>query len=204
MYIYIYEVCIYLSSLGISLTLNGIPHCFCSYTCWICFVCARTPTVSVVYIYIHDDAIIVVDDPDHDFHNPGLKKCISRAPRLVGCEALYYFPKDVDLCPAPDSADSAESAPPALASSSAGDGDGQDGAGPHIIEMSDVMVPYSSKSGEEEKAEQFDEEEDGPVAGNLVVHVRSGDIFEDDVLSYYGQVYRCFCFAADVCCTALE
>ncbi|CAN0323051.1 unnamed protein product [Pylaiella littoralis] len=35
----------------------------------------------------------------HELRTRGLKRCIRQAPRLLGCEAAYYFPMDVELCP---------------------------------------------------------------------------------------------------------
>lgn len=105
-----------------------------------------------VTLFTHRARHALVSRWRDEFYNPGLKKCISRAPRLLGCEAAYYFPKDIDLCH--------EAAAP---------------AGGH----------EASTSGEDQEPGQH---EGGQSGGNLVVHVRSGDIFDDAVLKSYGQV----------------
>lgn len=66
---------------------------------------------------------------------------MAKAPRLLDCEAAYYFPQDIAVCP--------RKKKPFLA-------------------LGDRNRPGG--------------------AGNLVLHVRSGDIFFDRVVPYKGQV----------------
>lgn len=69
------------------------------------------------------------------FNNENLTACVENVPRLLGCEAAYFFPAGVDICP-----------------------------------------PAKSTLR----------------AGHLVVHVRSGDIFNgmvrESTIRRYGQV----------------
>lgn len=91
----------------------------------------------------------VVQDPDREEYNPGLFQCIKRVPRMPGCEAAYFFAKDVDVC---------DTAP----------------------------------------------EKDTSRAGNLVINVRSGDIFKDAVLSYRGQVCILYLYRKNMMYERLE
>lgn len=98
-----------------------------------------------------------MDNPHHDYYTPSLRDCITTAPRLLGCEASYLFPLDLDVCGAPSQVEREE----------------------------------------EERDEQEEENEEisrvpagvgvGRGAGNLVVHVRSGDIFDNSGKDYSGQ-----------------
>lgn len=99
-----------------------------------------------------------VQNAKWDSYNPDLMKCYRKVPRLIECEAAYYFPADTDVC-APDIP---------------GDGDRkeQDGEGELIGGGGRGANNGSSGGG----------------AGNLVLHVRSGDIFSTAVLPQYGQV----------------
>lgn len=87
-----------------------------------------------------------VEDPDHKYYNPMIRGCIAKAPRLLGCEAAYFFPKDVDVC---------------LSNPAEG--------GPNLGRLT-----------QEQRVE-------GGGAGNLLLHVRSGDVFEHPS-RFYGQV----------------
>lgn len=76
----------------------------------------------------------------HPNHAPGLFKCVKNLPQLVGCEAAYLFPTDIDMCPS----------------------------------------KRENNKGEEKEA------------GNLVIHVRSGDIFASTPAPGMGQVWSAF------------
>ncbi|CAM9614550.1 unnamed protein product, partial [Ectocarpus sp. 8 AP-2014] len=91
--------------------------------------------------------------------------------RLSECEAMYYFPTDVDICSSSYKHNNDDDV----------DRDGDGG-----------MVGVSSRSEEEEEEEE--EVEDGNGNGKyapakLVIHVRSGDIFVDPVHPAHGQFY---------------
>lgn len=109
-----------------------------------------------------------------------LRDCIKKVPRLTGCEAAYYFPQDIAVCPAKTDPSSLQKRPDQTynirdnrdaASGSQrklGLNDGQEGRN------------TSSLEGEQGDGEAGD--------GNLVIHVRSGDIFFDRVKARKGQV----------------
>lgn len=129
-----------------------------------------------------------LETPDHEYHVPGLKECITRAPRLLGCEAAYYFPKDVDVC---GTAAAPPTSPPV-------DQDEEMRLDPgerrDELERRKIAEAKSTPVNEEESGQaQGQREGSGPEAeggggeGTLVLHVRSGDIFDNDVLAYYGQ-----------------
>lgn len=96
-----------------------------------------------------------MDDPDHEYFTPGLKRCVDNAPQMVGCEAAYYFPTDVDVC-----------AP--------------------ILGVAGGQQPKRRGKTAEIKEEGSQHRMHG--AGNLVVHVRSGDIFREGVNPNHAQV----------------
>ncbi|CAM9267666.1 unnamed protein product [Ectocarpus sp. 12 AP-2014] len=81
-----------------------------------------------------------LDNPERSKYLPHIRDCMAKAPRLLGCEAAYYFPQDIAVCP--------RKKKPFLA-------------------LGDRNPPGG--------------------AGNLVLHVRSGDIFFDRVVPYKGQ-----------------
>ncbi|CAM9146176.1 unnamed protein product [Scytosiphon promiscuus] len=135
---------------------------------------------------------------NHEFYNPGLLKCVARAPRLLGCEAAYYFPKDIDIC-------SASAAPPASDREheakrlekaenpaemgrqldlglSGGENGGQTTT---TGTVKDTRWRVQEEASSEWK--DGDDWDDGGGDGTLVLHVRSGDIFDDEILAYYGQ-----------------
>ncbi|CAM9497054.1 unnamed protein product, partial [Ectocarpus fasciculatus] len=168
-----------------------------------------------------------LETPEHEFHTPGLRECIARAPRLLACEAAYYFPKDVDLCPAagatapsserdgqssdqgsrPDDlerrrkggrlgggGDSGESTGKgeARAAATGGEGATTDGGIGQTQGENEKGAGGEEEEEEEEEMRPAGEEKGGEGGGgggegNLVLHVRSGDIFSDQVLAYYGQ-----------------
>ena len=92
-----------------------------------------------------------VDDQEDPYYTPGLVQCVETLPPLIGCEAAYLFPIDVDVC---------------LPNISGDEGD----------EEQDL------EGGSEERTVIGQES-----AGNLVIHVRSGDIFFTPYW-YKGQV----------------
>ncbi|CAN0165683.1 unnamed protein product [Pylaiella littoralis] len=134
-----------------------------------------------------------LEDPDHDFHTPGLLRCINSAPRLLGCEAEYYFPRGVDLCPAATSAAAAaDPAPPILTFADGLEHEVQrsDQGGWHVGVGTrpsgggwDATVRHHDGGGGDKGAVRHGKR----GAGNLVLHVRSGDIFSDKIIPYYGQ-----------------
>ncbi|CAN0033849.1 unnamed protein product, partial [Ectocarpus sp. 6 AP-2014] len=86
----------------------------------------------------------------------------------VECEAMYYFPTDVDICSSSHNHNSDDDV----------DRDGDGGT-----------VEVSSRS-EEEEEEVEDANGIGKYApAKLVIHVRSGDIFVDPVHPAHGQFY---------------
>eukprot|EP00752_Nemacystus_decipiens_P002002 g1923.t1 len=105
------------------------------------------------------------DGKPHPDDTPGLKECIKHAPRLIGCEGAYFFPADVNVCNSnrPD----------------------YDGVQTPITDHPSLEVNGTGQlRAENERVTAKD--------GNLVIHVRSGDIFSDDhlypyVSEHYGQ-----------------
>ncbi|CAM9796401.1 unnamed protein product [Ectocarpus fasciculatus] len=85
--------------------------------------------------------------------------------RLTECEAMYYFPTDVDIC----------------SSSYNHNNDDVDGIGD-----GGITVEAVSRSEEEEAIEGGNGNGKNAPA-NLVIHVRSGDIFADPVHPAHGQ-----------------
>lgn len=106
----------------------------------------------------------LVETSGHRHNVPMLKECIAKVPRLLGCEAAYYFPKGLDFCHVPGE----------------GEGGGNESAGGELDEEEAGAVGRSRKQDGTRKG-----------AGNLAIHIRSGDIFDNDVLSGYGQVQMC-------------
>lgn len=104
-----------------------------------------------------------VETSGHRHNVPMLREFIAKAPRLLGCEAAYYFPKGLDYC--------------------------------HVPEQGQKEI--DKRSGGELDMEGVGEidgshEQDGMKgAGKLVTHIRSGDIFDNNVLSGYRQVKMC-------------
>ncbi|CAN0016279.1 unnamed protein product, partial [Ectocarpus fasciculatus] len=39
-----------------------------------------------------------LDEQGHPYYTPGLRECVDSVKRLSECEAMYYFPTDVDVC----------------------------------------------------------------------------------------------------------
>ena len=108
----------------------------------------------------------IVDEKGHRHYVPHLRACIARVPRLLACESAYYFPKDHNVCDVPD-----------------GGGGGRDDA------VEGRGLDEEEEDGEAGAKDGLAGKEEQPKgAGNLVIHIRSGDIFDNDVLSYYGQV----------------
>ena len=93
-----------------------------------------------------------------------LKACIAKVPRLLGCEAAYYFPKGLDVCHAPKEG---------------GEGSNESTGG----EFDRKEVGAVDHGSQEEAGAN-------KGAGTLAIHIRSGDIFYDDVLANYGQVIQ--------------
>jgi len=83
---------------------------------------------------------------------------MSSAPRIVGCEAAYWFPMDVDVC------------------------------GSNETPSNDGAAPTSSTEGGESSVDVSQEKFEEGGDGNLVIHVRSGDIFKSSIHESYGQV----------------
>eukprot|EP00752_Nemacystus_decipiens_P015176 g13516.t1 len=161
-----------------------------------------------------------LDDETHSYYTPGLSKCVRSLPPVIGCEAAYLFPTDIDLCrsdrtiegedhssegressdgpPAervgrrddekggvdePDSKDGDESADESAARLL---GTGTDDAAALGVDhgKEDGREGGSAMGSEKHEERAMKEEE---MAGNLVMHIRSGDIFIDPVHPGYGQ-----------------
>lgn len=122
------------------------------------FVCHLFPSGLLIRHFVIQ---FPVETPGHPHNVPMLMNCIAKVPRLLGCEAAYYFPKDLDFCHMPEEREG-------LGDESAGGESDQEEAG----------------------AVDRSQEQDGTRggAGNLVIHIRSGDIFSNEVLADYGQV----------------
>ncbi|CAM9534007.1 unnamed protein product [Ectocarpus sp. 13 AM-2016] len=107
--------------------------------------------------------LLGLDNPSHPYYTPNLSTCVETVPRLTGCEAAYFFPMGVDVCLSDGAATGN------VVHEQGGNGaSGQSGSGVR-------KNPVGS------------EEEEGRSANTLVMHVRSGDIFVDPVVSGYGQ-----------------
>lgn len=106
-----------------------------------------------------------MDEPDHEYFNPGLRECVDNLPQLGGCEAAYYFPTDLDVC-APTIGEEEQL-------------DADEGKGTKITEGGAEPNAEIEGEGSQQRV---------PGAGNLVVHVRSGDIFREGAASYHVQV----------------
>ena len=103
--------------------------------------------------------------PGHAYNVPGLTECMAKVPRLLGCEAAYYFPQDVDICPAPK-----EEAIEVGRDRNESRGGGLEEAG---TEAAAGVVGVQEENEGRHKG-----------AGNLVIHIRSGDIFQYSANSY--------------------
>eukprot|EP00752_Nemacystus_decipiens_P014352 g12769.t1 len=121
-----------------------------------------------------------LESPDSEFHTPGLLECVKKVPRLLECEAAYFFPRDYDVC-------RAGATPSAFADHE--EGEAQSSLRRHKLDrqiLSEGTPDNEEKGGQVEPARSGREVEGGGD-GTLVLHVRSGDIFDDKVLAYYGQ-----------------
>eukprot|EP00903_Cladosiphon_okamuranus_P013122 g12238.t2 len=125
----------------------------------------------------------------HELRTPGLKRCIKRAPRLLGCEAAYFFPKDLEVCPT-------AAASPTRPSAHQREEKKQNSGGKHdFLTRSELAeaTPSNEEEGRQVELEWGRSEGGGGGggggrgAGTLVLHVRSGDVFIDAPLSSYGQ-----------------
>lgn len=134
---------------------------------------------------------------------------------MIGCEAAYLFPTDTDLCPRQTSDEPAhgdefagrergDGPPGGLRLEWGDDEEGREGTGGDEAAAAgltgDVTLRVAQGRGEggeglgteggergEEGARQ-EHEQEREVVGNLVMHVRSGDIFVNPAHSAYGQV----------------
>ncbi|CAM9966980.1 unnamed protein product [Pylaiella littoralis] len=118
---------------------------------------------------------------DHELRTPGLKRCIKQAPRLLGCEAAYYFPEDVDLCP---TAAASPTRPPV---NQREEKKIDSGGGRHLLNVSKLAEATPSNEEEGGQVEVAWGRRGGRGEGTLVLHVRSGDVFGETPLSSYGQ-----------------
>lgn len=104
------------------------------------------------------------------------------------CEAAYYFPKDMDVC-------HAAAAPSASAKEEEERTSDLSFRGRHDElerrNLVDATPGNEESTGQGEAARSGRELEGRGGEGTLVLHVRSGDIFDDKVLAYYGQVRTC-------------
>ncbi|CAN0085914.1 unnamed protein product, partial [Ectocarpus sp. 4 AP-2014] len=120
-------------------------------------------------------------DEGHPYYTPGLFECIKELPRITGCEAAYFFPTDmaVDMCPSDETAerDNSNSNVRYISEKPKDDAPG-------------VRLDWGERGQGREATEQEEEEEKQEgSAGNLVMHVRSGDIFVSPPHPDYGQYY---------------
>ncbi|CAM9229439.1 unnamed protein product [Ectocarpus sp. 12 AP-2014] len=121
-------------------------------------------------------------DEDHPYYTPGLFACIKELPRITGCEAAYFFPTDmaVDICSLDDTAERENNSNVRNVPEKTRD----DAPGVRL----DWGVRGRGQEATEQEEEEEEDEEEGS-AGNLVMHVRSGDIFVSPPHPDYGQYY---------------
>lgn len=128
-----------------------------------------------------------MDTRGHSHYNPNLLECIKSAPRLLGCEAAYYFPTDIDVCTREKSIEGGRRE--LLTTQTTGPGGKKRRiTGVENDEGSRNIRRRTDGETRNEDSEVDDDGDDEKGAGKLVLHVRSGDIFDNDILSYYGQV----------------
>lgn len=135
-------------------------------------------------------------------------------PALIGCEAAYLFPADIDVCLSDNIADGdgvmgreREHGDESGDDGSEEEGEEQDGKGVGITRTGSVPtlgVDQEKRAaggklatggiedeGEEEEEKEWTRREQSQAAataaGNLVMHIRSGDIFVVPP-PFYGQV----------------
>ena len=83
---------------------------------------------------------------------------MNAVPRISGCEAAYWLPMDVDICGSLETP-------------------GHDESASSTMQGHEMASLEDSQEGRKEAGD-----------GNLVVHVRSGDIFKSEIHRSYGQV----------------
>lgn len=121
-------------------------------------------------VFLSEDVKTKADD------TPGLKECMHNVPRLTGCEAAYFFPVGVNVC----------------------NWNGTDDDNDTIFNGTDyhddkTQVTNPAPSFKVNVTVQPPRSNEGIPAkdGNLVIHVRSGDIFSGKGAygaQHYGQV----------------
>ncbi|CAM9453542.1 unnamed protein product [Ectocarpus sp. 8 AP-2014] len=133
-----------------------------------------------------------------------VRDCMVKAPRLLGCEAAYYFPQDITVCPEKKKAFAVRNERKQLSEENPDNPDDvgfrpRGGLPNTDIEGRDQTTggsnPQSVNENSPDKEQDtqrtlqvnHDVEQDHGGAGNLVLHVRSGDIFFDRVVPYKGQ-----------------
>ncbi|CAB1107139.1 unnamed protein product [Ectocarpus sp. CCAP 1310/34] len=116
-------------------------------------------------------------DEGHPYYTPELFECIKELPRIAGCEAAYFFPKDmaVDMCPLDETAERDHNNSN-VRDVSEKPRDDAPGVRLDWGERGQGREATGQEATEQEEEEKEEEKEEGS-AGNLVVHVRSGDIF---------------------------
>lgn len=150
-------------------------------------------------------------DKEHPYYTPGLFECIHSVP-VIGCEAAYLFPTDIDVCLSDTTRDGPEFAGRIHGDSSGtrrlepGD-DEEEGTEERdqgtaaadvkgvkgVTRTGNVALGRGGEGGDELATDEEGENwrgsgDDVEAAGNLVVHIRSGDIFVNPVHEGYGQV----------------
>ncbi|CAN0058419.1 unnamed protein product [Ectocarpus sp. 6 AP-2014] len=119
-------------------------------------------------------------DEGHPYYTPGLFTCIKELPRITGCEAAYFFPTDmaVAMCPLDETAEGDTERVRDISEKPRDDAPG-------------IQLDWGERRHGREATEQGEEEEEEEEgsAGNLVMHVRSGDIFVSPPHPEYGQYY---------------
>ncbi|CBJ33259.1 hypothetical protein Esi_0450_0011 [Ectocarpus siliculosus] len=121
-------------------------------------------------------------DEGHPYYTPGLFTCIKELPWIIGCEAAYFFPTDmaVPMCPLDETAEGGNKNVRDISEKPKDDAPG--------IQLDWEESGHGREATEQEEEEEEEEEEEGS-AGNLVMHVRSGDIFVSPAHPGYGQYY---------------
>lgn len=142
----------------------------------------------------------------HPYYTAGLFECVTNLPPVVGCEAAYLFPTNIDVCRSEKTNDSGGFSGTEHGDQASGvriewrenkeggvkgEGDATAGlGGEQGVELARDKKPgVGHENGEwgDESETEWEGEEVG-TAGNLVMHVRSGDVFVTPAHTAYGQV----------------
>eukprot|EP00903_Cladosiphon_okamuranus_P020100 g18458.t1 len=148
-------------------------------------------------------------DEGHLYYTPGLFECVKTLPPVIGCEAAYLLPTDIDICQSDYHDENDDGNQKATASGvrlewrddKVGGVRGRGGhkvaadlrGGAGTLRTGNATLGVDREN--EGKGSEFVMEGEtqkwapkkGKVAGNLVMHVRSGDIFVNPAHPAYGQ-----------------